>query len=260
MIKGFIFFVGCYFLICLLLYNIQEKLLFHPTKLPKEFVFQFNDNFEEVDLKTVDGVLLNALHFKSKEKLGAVLFLHGNGGALNGWGQTSKLFTQNGYDVFYLDYRGYGKSGGEISSEQELIDDAQLAYDYLKTHFKEEKIIISGTSIGTGIATIIAFQNSPKTLILNSPYFSLSSLIKEKIRIVPKFLIKYKLETEHYINDLNCPVFVFHGDKDNLIPYHHSEKLKAKNNKINLTILDGIGHNNIFQSKKYLLKMKDILN
>ncbi len=251
--------VGIYGLVCLLLYLGQEKLIFHPTKLSKDYVFVYDDNFEEVNLKTKDGIILNALHFQSDLKNGALLFLHGNGGAIHGWGQTSRLYTQNGYDVLYLDYRGYGKSEGEINSENDLIEDVQLAYDYLKSHYDESNIIISGTSVGTGIAAIVASGNSPKKLILNSPYSSMSKLIREKVKIVPGFLIKYKLETERYLDKIGCPIYVFHGDQDNVIPYHHSLKLKEREDKIEVVILEGYGHNNITDSKLYLNKMNEIL-
>lgn len=246
-------------IICLLLYLAQEKLLFHPTKLSKDYTFIFNDEFEEVNLKTKDGIRLNGVHFKSKKKVGAVLFLHGNGGAINGWGQTSKLYIGEGYDVFYLDYQSYGKSEGEIKSEFALIKDAQLAYDYLKKHFEEDNIIISGTSIGTGIAAILAAENNPKKLILNSPYSSLSELIMEKVKIIPKPLIKYKLETDKYLNKIDCPIYLIHGDEDEIIPLSHSLKLKKLYGKIDLTILKGYGHNNITASELYLNKVVEIL-
>ena len=248
-----------YGIICLLLYLGQEKLLFHPTVLPKDYAFRFDNEFEEVNLKTKDDILLNALLFKSKQKKGAILFLHGNAGAMHGWGQSSVLYTQTGYDVFYLDYRSYGKSEGEISNETQLIEDAQLAYDYLKKSFDEKDIIISGTSIGTGFATVLAANNNPKKLILNSPYFSLSKLILEKVKIVPKFLIKYKLATNQHLKAVKCPIYMPHGTDDKVIPLHHSLQLKEQYEKIDLTQLEGFGHNDIMNSDVYLNKTMAIL-
>lgn len=251
--------IGVYTVICLLLYLIQEKLLFHPTKLSKDYTFLFNDEFEEVHLKAKDGTLLNALHFKSSSKKGVVLFFHGNGGAINGWGHTAKIYTENGYDVLYLDYRGYGKSEGSINSEFTLIEDCQLAYDYLKNDFDEKDIIISGTSVGTGIAAILAARNNPQKLILNSPYSSLSTLIIEKIKIVPKPIIKYQFETKKHLSQVKCPIYVIHGAQDKVIPIHHSLKLKEQYEAIDLTILEKNGHNDITNSNEYLNKMNDIL-
>ena len=100
-----------------------------------------------------------------------MFFLHGNGGAIHDWGQGAELYTANDYDVFYLDYRGYGKSDGKIMSENQLIADAQIAYNYLKERYLEKGIIVSGTSMGTGIAVQIAAQNKPQKLFFKLALF-----------------------------------------------------------------------------------------
>lgn len=260
MIKyGLIIIAWLYILICLSLFFIQEKLLFFPYQLPQNYQYQFDGLFEEINLKTKDRTTLHGVHFKVEKPKGVVLFLHGNGGTVNDWGQDASFYTNLGYDIFYLDYRGYGKSGGKIKNEKQLITDAQLVYDCLKELYNESEIIVSGTSIGTGIAVQLAANNQPKMLFLNAPYASLQQVIKEKMRIVPNFIIKYKLKSEVFISKINCPIVAFHGDKDEVIPNHHSEQLKAKFPKIQLTILKGFGHNNIPNSEKYIRIMTDIL-
>ncbi|MGB0929946.1 MAG: alpha/beta hydrolase, partial [Chitinophagales bacterium] len=154
----------------------------------------------------------------------------------------------------------YGKSDGKVSSEKQLVKDAQFAYDYLKEGYAENSIIVSGTSIGTGIAARIAAQNEPHKLLLNSPYFSLQSLIQEKVKIVPSFLIKYKLKTYQHLKQVKCPITVFHGDKDEVIPHQHSLQLQEKYPQIDLYILEGFGHNDLSNSRKYIFQMREILS
>ena len=158
-----------YIMTIVILYFSQEKLLFFPTKLEKEYKFKFPYEFEEVNLFVENDIALNFLEFKSKNPKGIVLFFHGNAGAINTWAQGANLYLKNNFNVIYVDYRGYGKSDGSIKNEKQLIEDSQKIYDYLKGKYKEENIIISGTSIGSGIAAQIAVQNNPKELILNSP-------------------------------------------------------------------------------------------
>ncbi len=251
--------IGLYLVVCVILYFLQEKLLFHPTKLQQDYRFHFDIPFEEINLTTKGNVLLNLLHFKSTNTRGAVLFLHGNGGAIHDWGQGAGLYVQNNYDVLYLDYREYGKSGGKIESEAQLVSDAQLAYDYLKKYFLDNQIIISGTSMGTGMATQIAAQNSPAKLLLNSPYFSLKSLIREKVKIIPNTIIKYKFDTATHLEKVKCPVFIFHGNVDTLIPIKHSHKLKEKYPEIELNTLNNSGHNDITLNRNYMERMNEIL-
>lgn len=247
--------------VCALMFAMQERLLFFPNKLEKDFPFEtvLYEDFEEVNHRVGEEIELNTLLFPLKNAKGIVLFFHGNAGALDSWGTGAELYLRNGYEVCYVDYRGYGKSEGEILSEKQLIADAQVVYDYIKSRHSENKIIISGTSVGTGIASQIAAKNSPKYLILTSPYYSLAGLIREKYPFIPKFLIKYKLETIRYLDQIRCPIFVFHGAEDNLIPMHHSEKLAQSDKKVDLHIAQGYGHNDLLGSRVYLEEMKRIL-
>jgi len=223
---------GLYICFIVILYFLQEKLLFHPVKIDKDKVLQFEIPFEEIELKAEDQKMLHGVLFKSDEGKGVILFLHGNGGAVDGWGQRAHLYTEVGFDVFFLDYRGYGKSEGAISNENQMIRDAQLAYDYLKQDYTENQISVSGTSLGTGIATQIASKNHPKQLFLISPYYTLESLILEKIKMIPPVIIKYKFKTASYLSNVACPIHIFHGDQDKVIPIHHGIKLKKEYQKI----------------------------
>lgn len=251
--------VSIYLVVCGVLFLIQESLLFHPTKLPKDYSFKFNNDFEEITLQTKDGVSLNNLLFLSKEKKGVVLFFHGNAGALSGWGTGASLYLENGYDVFYTDYRGFGKSEGKIHSEEQLIQDAQLVYDFVKGKYGEENIIVEGISLGTGISTRMSALNNPKHLVLSAPYSSMQHLILEKMPFIMPFLIKYKLNSIKHLAKVACPVTLFHGNQDDLIPQQHSLRLKEKYSEIDLNIITDYGHNDVFLSKMYQEKMSEIL-
>ncbi len=72
-----------YILICGLLFLLQEKLIFFPDKLDKNFKFNFYQKFEEISIKTEDDKLLNGLLFKSDSVKGLIFYLHGNAGSLN---------------------------------------------------------------------------------------------------------------------------------------------------------------------------------
>jgi alpha-beta hydrolase superfamily lysophospholipase len=243
---------------CTLLYFFQEKLIFFPNKLASDYTFSFQ-HIEDINHDVGNGVSINTVLFTSKEKKGVVFFLHGNAGAIDGWGQGAHTYVDNGYDVLYMDYRGYGKSSGRIESERQLISDAQVVYEFLKTRYPENNIIVSGTSIGSGIAAIMAALNHPKGLVLSSPYFSLKSLVKEKVPIAPGFIIKYPLETCKYLAMVKCPILIFHGDHDEVIPVKHALDLKNKYPNVQLNILEGFTHNDLPNSDVYRIKMKEFL-
>ena len=74
--------VVIYLVICELLYMFQEKLIFHPEKVDKGFKFEYNQPFEEMNIKTQDNISLNGLLFKADSSKGLIFYLHGNGGTL----------------------------------------------------------------------------------------------------------------------------------------------------------------------------------
>lgn len=165
--------VGIYLVICLLMYIFQEKMIFFPQTLAKDFTFRHYRNFEERYVEMEDGTDLHSLLFNAENPKGVVFYLHGNAGSLEGWGSVAENFIDLGYDVFIPDYRGYGKSEGAISSEVQMHRDMQTLYDYLKADYPENSLIVLGHSIGTGMAAKVASENNPKLLILQAPYYSI---------------------------------------------------------------------------------------
>ncbi|RLD76568.1 MAG: alpha/beta hydrolase, partial [Bacteroidetes bacterium] len=178
--------------ILLLLYFGQEKLIFHPEELSKDHKYTFQNKFEEYFIKVDNKTELNALHFKADSSKGLVFYLHGNAGSLDSWGDVADLYINLNYDVFILDYRGYGKSTGTIKSEIQLRKDVQKAYNFAKKDYDEDKIVIIGYSIGTGPAAKLAAKNNPGILILKAPYYNLTDLVKHYYSFIPTFILKYK--------------------------------------------------------------------
>ena len=252
--------VAIYVLVCILLYFFQEKLIFFPEKLGKEYLFQFDQTFEERNIKTTDGTILNGLLFKADSSKGVIFYLHGNGGSLSSWGDVAKTYTALNYDVFIFDYRGYGKSEGVINGENQLYGDIQTAYDELKKEYSEDKMIVLGYSIGSGPASKVASDNKPKLLILQAPYYNLTDLMRNTYSIIPTFLLKYKFETNQHLKGCEMPVVIFHGDLDEVIYYGSSLKLKDEfKSKDKLITLIGQGHNGMTDNEDYRNQLKKVL-
>lgn len=248
-----------YTVVCAILYLNQERLMFFPEVLPADFRYSFRQPFEEVNWQ-VDGAVINALHFKVDQPKGAVLFLHGNAGSLRGWGTVAADFVTSRYDVLMPDYRGYGKSTGKISGERMLHEDALVAYNYLRQHYREEQIVIYGRSLGTAIAVNLARSTQPKLLILETPYVSFKELAHRQFPFVPGFLLKYPMRTDKWISDVSCPIYLVHGTHDELIPYHSSERLLPLiRSKHELITIAGGGHNNLANFDEYHAALKRIL-
>ena len=118
--------------ISIFLYFFQERFIFHPEKLPKDFIFQYeNQVVEEYNVRLSDKVLINGLHFKTKDPKGVVFYLKGNSRSIKGWGKFAVDFTLHNWDVIMMDYRGFGKSTGK-RNQQGMKDDALAIYNKIK--------------------------------------------------------------------------------------------------------------------------------
>jgi len=233
----------------------QERMIFFPEVLPLDFRFVFPVPFEEINLKVEDATI-NALHFKKTGSKGVIIYFHGNAGNLSSWGYVAPDFLSRGYDVFIIDYRGYGKSTGRIISEQMLHDDAAAIYTYVKGVYPEDRIILYGRSIGTGIACRLAMENKPHMLILESPYFSLKDIANRFIPFLPEALIdtifKYPLRTDLWIPHVACPIYLFHGTEDEIIPFDASTRLvHLIHAEHELFATPGGGHNDLIEYPLY---------
>ena len=240
----------------------QENMVFHPEPLPKDFEYQFKNEFKELSIDVGNDAVINGLLFKKKNAKGLVFYLHGNAGALNTWGEIASLYLDNGYDFFIMDYRSFGKSTGVIDKEKVMYNDIQVVYDSLQHQYNyvNEQTIIIGYSIGTGFAAKLASENEPKLLVLKAPYYSLPNLINQYYKVVPHFLIKFKLPTYKFLKEVKSPIVIFHGDKDNVIPIKSSYKLqKYFKEEDTLILLDNQTHNGIGANKVYQENIKELL-
>ncbi|MBI9059930.1 MAG: alpha/beta fold hydrolase [Labilibaculum sp.] len=244
-----------------LFYFNQEKLIFHPHQLEKEYQFTFDRSFEEVNIKTKDDKMLNGILLATDNSKGLVFYLHGNAGSLKNCGDVAQTYGKLNYDVFMLDYRGFGKSEGEITSQQEMFSDVQLAYDHLLKRYSEEQIIVLGYSIGTGPASYLAANNNPNLLVLQAPYFNLSDMMNHYYPYLPTILLKYKFPNDEFITKCKMPVVIFHGTDDEVIPYASSQMLyEICKPEDQFITLKEVGHANINSNPQFKSELARILN
>jgi alpha-beta hydrolase superfamily lysophospholipase len=238
----------------------QEAMIFPASQLPKNYKFTFNRDFEELTIPSFDKTNLNGLLFKAANSKGLIFYLHGNGGSVDTWGHIADFYTSLGYDIFILDYRGYGKSEGIIESQEQFLKDISLVYNNLAARYSEDKIIIMGYSIGTGAATYLASRENPKMLILQAPYYNFLEFSATRAPYIPNFLKKFTFETNDYIVKVKSPIYIFHGTDDNLIPYANSLRLqKLAKPTDSLFTLRSQGHIGINDNPYFQEKLRIIL-
>lgn len=218
------FFGVMYVLYVSYIYCNQADMVFKKHSLAKNYVFHFDSRFKEIQIKSFDGKLQHGILFPTSNPKGLIFYLHGNAGALDSWGAISKIYTRLGYDFFILDYRGFGKSEGNVVNENQVIQDVKIVYDSVSKAYSKKVII--GYSIGTGIAASLASSRKNAMLILKAPYDNFLKYSDARAPYFPDFLKKFAFETDAYLATIKTPIYIFHGNNDRLIPLENSIRLK----------------------------------
>lgn len=244
------------------LYYLQEKILLHPKSLPADYVYHFSLPFKEVNISISKNENLNIVEFfpSDSTRKGVILYFHGNMKNINHYAARAADFTKNGYQVWMPDYPGFGKTTGEMT-EEKLYKEALLVYKLANAAFSKDSIIIYGRSFGSGVAAYLASAIDSRSLILETPYYSVPALFSHYAPIYPTSVMsKFKLPVHEYLKEVKAPVIIFHGTDDEIIPYSHAKKLKnSLKPKDEFISLEGGKHNNLNSFYFYKEKLDSML-
>ncbi len=241
------------------MYLVQDRILFHAEKLPKDYEFSFNADFLEINLETDDGNTLNGLLFKVQNPKGLLLFYHNHSGNIEHWSRYALFMNKFDLDVLMMDYRGFGKSTGKFK-ELNFLKDSELWYNYALESYEEQLISVYGRGLGATFACYVASLNNPKQLCLESPFYSLGYLGKFHYPFLPRKLIsKYKFDTAKYFVNVPCKIFIFHGEMNKLIHYKNSLKLyNLSQGNSELNLIPNGNHYNLINDLMYLKRINEI--
>lgn len=249
----------CVFLILLLVYIrlLEKRSLFIPYRVIEATPEALGLNFQEVYVKTEDGENLNAWYIPRTAAQFSLLFLHGNGGNLSHRLQKIQFFHDLGFNVWIVDYRGYGKSSGS-PSEEGLYRDAQAAYDYLIQEKKvtPEKVIIFGESLGGAVAIDLAVHNRVRAMILEGVFTSVRDMARRIYPFLPTAFVRSKFDSYTKTKQLTMPMLFIHSRNDEVVPRDLGHKLyeQAPGPKEFVEMLGG--HNDAFSVNEGVLREK----
>jgi alpha-beta hydrolase superfamily lysophospholipase len=236
-----------YSIIGIVLFYVQDSILFHPEQYAAGHVYNFDMPFKEVNIAFNEQDTVNMLQFfpSGSIRKGVVLYYHGNKQNIERYAKFVAAFTAQGYEVWMEDYPGYGKSTGK-RTEQKILYQALEIEKMAAAKYGKDSIILYGKSFGTGVAAYVASQSNCKRLILETPYYSIPDLFAAYTFIYPtQRIITYKIPTYEYLQNINCPITIFHGTDDWVIPYRCAIQLKKflKPTDEFITIEKGTHHN-----------------
>jgi uncharacterized protein len=258
-------FILGYLLLCGLFYAYQHLLYFQPKALAADHVLTFpvKAKFTSVTIPfdeytTVDVVKFMADSAYVKPK-GVVLFFHGNRFNVEHYSTYAPYFTKHGYEVWMPDYPGFGRSTGQI--EPGVLHELSLQlYQMARGQFTPEQIMVYGKSLGTGIASNLASARDCKHLILETPYYSLSSLTQGYVWFIPvPNLIRFNLKTGEHFKEVAAPITVLVAEKDEVIPMANSLRLlPTMKSTDKFFIVRGAMHNTLPNFDRYHLVLDSI--
>lgn len=209
--------------VCGLVYVVQEQLLFFPrpndpTAQAALLGSEWSTARDGVDLT---GWLVAPSNPKSQP---LVLYFGGNGQDISVFA-ASKRPTAN---YLYMNYRGYGSSGGDPSA-WELKADALHIYDLAVTTVPHNgRVIAHGRSLGSGLATYLAAHRPIVAIILVTPYDSISHVARRQYPWLPvSWLLKHRFDNLALAPSVAAPALFLLAGNDRIIARLHSDALAA---------------------------------
>ena len=220
-----------YLLLIVFIYFYQRNLLYHPSENNyQNDKIQFN--YEEIFIKVDDKIKLKSwIINKNLKKFKTLVFFHGNAGELSN--RIYKLNELNKLDINVLLISWRGFSGNEGSpTEDNLYKDGEAAIQWLNSkEVQNNRIILYGESLGTGVAVEIGKKNNFNSIILESPFTSMENAAKIYYPYLPvKLLLKDKYDSLNKIKTIKTPILIMHGKKDDIVPFSMGKELFEKAN------------------------------
>ncbi|XXE20187.1 alpha/beta hydrolase [Pseudomonas sp. Z1-12] len=247
---------------CAVLQHKERELVFRIEPGTARWFSGLPSGVQELDLKPKSFKAGENIHGwwwpVERKNAPAILYLHGVR-----WNLTGQLFRIQqlralGYSVLAIDYRGFGKSHGELPSEASVYEDARIAWERLEVLQPDPSLrLIYGHSLGGAVAVDLAAQLGQQVakdgkarvrgLVIESTFTSLGDVATAMANtsLPVRWLLSQKFDSIDKIGEINMPLLVVHGAADRYVPPRFSEQLfNAAREPKRLLLVPGATHNN----------------
>lgn len=216
---------------------------------------------QDLNFTSGDGTPLHGWWLPAAaDAVGTVIHLHGSDRNVTYTIRNCAWLTAHGFNVFAVDYRGYGQSAGAPSRDG-LIQDCVAAIEYIQTRedLNPTKICLWGQSMGGQLAIVAASQvaqGTIKAVAAEATYARHSDHIKDKMaQLGPLWLMQWgawlftsdNQSADRVVQQIDAPLLLIHGQADTgVLPYHSERLYAAASDPKELWRLDGVGHLKVF--------------
>lgn len=178
-----------------------------------------------------------------------VLHFHGNGEQLAWTEWMGEAWQQHGVGFVSVEYPGYGLAKGKgAASEASIIAAAEAALRHVQTVLgvTNERLIVSGQSLGSGAAVELARRGVGARVVLFTPYTSLPDVAAQVLPFLPvRLLMRDRFDSAAKAPEVTQPVLIVHGTDDEVVPYVLGERLSRLLPSARLVTISGGHHNDV---------------
>jgi len=242
---------GVYLAVLVALWAVQERITFPAPRAALPDPTRVIATGERIELTMKDGTRLVGWFLPPKDggrPAPGLLWFYGNGETIGAIWPVIRDFRPPNAALLVVDYPGYGASGGR-ATEAGIYEAGALAYQALAARpgVDPRRIYVYGRSLGTAVATRTAADHPAAGLILESPFTSARDMAARTYRIFPLFLVRLQLNNIETIRQVHCPVLVFHGTADRLVPMDMGRRVaEAAPGPKEFVMIEGAGHNETY--------------
>ena len=252
--------LGALALIAFMLKGVIDQLIYYPMRYPLgAWDLQAASGAKDQWLAAADGTQLHCWWFQKTDAHFVTLFLHGNAGNITHRVEHARAVMNAGSAFLVLDYRGYGKSQGR-PSERGLYNDADAAYARLtELGYSPDCIIVQGESLGSAVAANLAMRRKCAAVILESPLMSASKVAETVLPVIGPLMI-HGYDTYRMISQINVPLFVIHGDADEVVPFSQGRAVFAAAHEPKyFWAVHGAHHNDLLEvaGSEYVTRLRE---
>ncbi|MGH7608193.1 MAG: alpha/beta hydrolase [Gemmatimonadales bacterium] len=251
---------AAYVLIVVLLWALQERITFPAPRAAVPDPQQVLGYGERIELAMRDGTTLvgwylpptapdGALLRSTAQSAPGLLWFYGNGETIGTIWPVIREFRPPDAALLVVDYPGYGESGGR-ATEAGIYEAADLAYQALvaRPAVDRRRVYVYGRSLGSAPATHTAAGHDVAGLILESPFTSARDMAARHYRFFPRFLVRLRLDNVSRMARIRCPLLVFHGTEDRIVPLDFGRRLAAAApGPVEFVMIDGADHNETYE-------------